>query len=135
MQPLCDQVNRSHTLVTEEKARKSLGSGHLQDARLSWNFLHQSSHYLRENESYFCLSHCQFGFSVLCSQTNAWNDTKHVSVNVRPLLSFVSVARKLLGILLGPESHMRCRGPLLSTNPAGQVGVEVLMPFPEECGQ
>lgn len=60
--------------------------------------------------------------------TQRLNDTKHVSVNVRSLEFCVSVARKLLGILLGPESHMRCRGPLLSTNPAGQVELKCLCP-------
>ena len=56
------------------------------------------------------------------------NDTKHVSVNVRSLEFCVSVARKLSGILLGPESHVIWLGPLLSTNPAGQVVVKCLCP-------
>lgn len=66
---------------------------------------------------------------VFCSMqpTQCLNDTKHVSV-MSGLLEFcVSVARKPLGILLGPD-HMRCRGPLLSTNPAGQVVLKCLCP-------
>lgn len=60
--------------------------------------------------------------------TQCLNDTKHISGNVRSLECCVSVARKLSGILLGPESHMRWLGPLLSTNPAGQVVVKCLCP-------
>lgn len=67
---------------------------------------------------------------VFCSMqpTQCLNDTKHVSVNVRSLEFCVSVARKLSGILLGPESHVIWLGPLLTTNPAGQVVVKCRCP-------